>query len=165
MLHFGSKQLFWECSEMRVCDSCPAYLLPPIDFASLSKLRVPSDDENAITALLGYHRWYRIVSEYTSKGLTMAEDKLAALSGVSRQHQELMLNDDDEYLAGIWRSDLPGNLCWTVEASAGGDLKNSGYPAGKPKDRLVDFANDLQVLGIHGWVHLAPGMGRRATGL
>jgi hypothetical protein len=99
-----------------VCESCPAYLLPPIDFASLSKLRVPSDDENAITALLGYHRWHRIVSEYTSKGLTMAEDKLAALSGVPRQHQELMLNDDDEYLAGIWRSDLPGNLCWTIEA-------------------------------------------------
>jgi hypothetical protein len=119
MLHFGSKQLFWECSEMRVCESFPAYLLPPIDFASLSKLKTPSDNENEITALLGYYRWYRIVSEYTSKGLTMAEDKLVALSGVSRQYQELMLKDDDEYLAGIWRSDLPGGLCWTVEASAG----------------------------------------------
>ena len=83
---------------MRVCES---FLLPPIDFASLSKLKMPSGDENAITALLGYHRWYRIVSEYTSKGLTMAEDNLVALSGVSRQYQELVLKDDDEYLAGI----------------------------------------------------------------
>ena len=52
-----------------------------------------------------------------------------------------------------------------LKLQRGGDLKNGGHLAGKPKDTLVDFTNNLQVLGIHGWVHLASGMGRRATGL
>ena len=121
MLHFGSRQVFWECHDLRACESFPTGLLPRLNQISLATLRDHGNqpqNEDAMTRVLGNYHWYRIVSEYTSKQLTKENDKLAALSGVTRHFQQLKL-PGIQCSAGIWESDLPRALCWKVGDGGG----------------------------------------------
>lgn len=46
---------------------------------------------------------------YSQSRLTKQDDRLIALSGVGQRLQSIL---QDEYLAGIWRQQLPQNLIW-----------------------------------------------------
>jgi hypothetical protein len=52
--------------------------------------------------------WQQIVSIYTQHDLTYDRDRLPTLSGIAGQNKI-----DDQYLAGIWASELPHALFWT----------------------------------------------------
>ncbi len=53
--------------------------------------------------------WNRIVTLYTMCNLKKPEDKLIALSGIASEFHRNML-PDDEYPAGLWRSQMPEAL-------------------------------------------------------
>lgn len=53
--------------------------------------------------------WRRLVGNYTSRRLTMPDDKLPAISGLAGMFQIL---HDGEYLAGIWKHELHSGLLW-----------------------------------------------------
>jgi Heterokaryon incompatibility protein (HET) len=55
--------------------------------------------------------WSDLVEEFSQRILTYAEDRLPALAGIAR-HMSGILQDD--YLAGIWRSDLVAQLSWSI---------------------------------------------------
>lgn len=55
--------------------------------------------------------WTDIVDEYSATKLTVSSDRLTALAGVARRQAEAK---PDEYLAGMWRSQLIDQLCWSV---------------------------------------------------
>lgn len=57
------------------------------------------------------NRWYSLVKEYTSCKLTYPSDKLPALSGIIRK---LVEQNDDVYLAGLWRTNLIHWMSWQV---------------------------------------------------
>jgi hypothetical protein len=58
-------------------------------------------------------RWYDVLRRYTMCKITMADDRLPALSGIaSRVHERT----GDTYVAGIWRSDMLQGLSWRVRA-------------------------------------------------
>ncbi|KAH9209868.1 hypothetical protein DL95DRAFT_309068, partial [Leptodontidium sp. 2 PMI_412] len=53
--------------------------------------------------------WDLILMTYTSRSLIDSKDKLPALSAMAKMYHE---STNDEYLAGLWRNDLPGALLW-----------------------------------------------------
>lgn len=53
--------------------------------------------------------WDDVVHEYTTRAVTLASDKLRALSAIARVYQ---LETGKEYLAGLWKEDIPIALCW-----------------------------------------------------
>ena len=55
--------------------------------------------------------WNEIVQQYTSRSLTVREDKLPALSGIAAEFQRL---SGDVYLAGLWQRNLPWGLLWHI---------------------------------------------------
>src|SRR2546423_1312272 len=55
--------------------------------------------------------WNRIVAAYMKCGLTKADDKLIALSGIASNMQQVL---KDDYLDGLWRRFLPYELLWFV---------------------------------------------------
>jgi hypothetical protein len=57
--------------------------------------------------------WNKLVTDYTKRRLTNESDRLAAISGIERRLQPLLLS---VYCAGIWDSDILGLLwyCGTV---------------------------------------------------
>lgn len=61
--------------------------------------------------------WSLIVKRYTLCDLTLKKDKLVALSGIARKIQGLLGSD---YVAGLWRDQLPYALLWSVNSHTGG---------------------------------------------
>ncbi|KAI1421570.1 heterokaryon incompatibility protein-domain-containing protein [Xylaria sp. FL1777] len=72
-----------------------------------------------------HSRWETVLSEYTSRLLSVPTDRILAISGVA----EIFLShlrkegrdENEEYLAGIWKSSLPSMLCWHAVATEGVD--------------------------------------------
>jgi hypothetical protein len=55
--------------------------------------------------------WLQYIEDYSSRQLTVPDDKLPALTGVAKM---LARNTDDTYYAGLWKSHLPEDLAWRV---------------------------------------------------
>jgi hypothetical protein len=101
-LHFTSTQLFWECHENVACEIFPQGI-PHF-------LRIPGEgdkffDKEPFTRSM----WDWMVRRYSECKLTIAEDKLPAISGLAHIIQS---ETEDEYVAGMWRKDLEVQLCW-----------------------------------------------------
>ncbi|KAL9593413.1 MAG: hypothetical protein Q9219_007564 [cf. Caloplaca sp. 3 TL-2023] len=121
VLHFGHTQLAWECHEVEACEAYPTSLPvtqrstraihkgldPDVDGKTLQSM----GDRESSLKLHAYHVWNKIVAAYTAGELTVASDKLVALSGLARKMQILL---QDKYLAGLWKGTLSSDLLWKV---------------------------------------------------
>jgi len=76
--------------------------------------------------LLGGDWLENIVEEYSSRYLTYGSDRLPALSGIVHEFRRIR---GGHYLAGLWRDDLPRDLCWTKMFATGPCLKPVRYRA------------------------------------
>ncbi|KAH7356858.1 heterokaryon incompatibility protein-domain-containing protein [Rhexocercosporidium sp. MPI-PUGE-AT-0058] len=109
---FRSQELVWECRTSLWCEcgtlSRPSQQrIPASKKAFYKSLR--SRDQHAL-----YSLWSRIVNTYASKALTNSSDILPALSGLAKRFQESGAGD---YLAGLWREDLPLSLLWEAHGA------------------------------------------------
>ncbi|CZR51221.1 uncharacterized protein PAC_01096 [Phialocephala subalpina] len=57
--------------------------------------------------------WHETCTEYSTKELTFKKDKLPAISGLAKRFGEVL---GGEYLAGLWKDDLPLALCWSTKS-------------------------------------------------
>ena len=105
-LHFAS-QLFWECRMLQACETYPE--------------GIPNDDE-LYTELHGSEYsislknwqnedWVYLVKAFIQCSITKPEDRLVAIAGIAKSLQPLL---KDEYLAGLWKKDIPYNLVWSL---------------------------------------------------
>ena len=124
VLHFGKRQLLWECNELRACEVYPRGMRDP----DIGWGRVSDRDkflkESLTTILQGgwdnflyfpemHGAWNDLVQNYTKCNLTMSNDKLVAISGIVKRLQPSFKT---KYLAGLWRHDLLEHLLWHVES-------------------------------------------------
>jgi hypothetical protein len=100
-LHFGRKDLFWECKTKDACESFPKKL-PDLWYRNYNQEKQPLDAS-----------WDTIVYLYSRCNLTYSSDKLAAISGIARAIQG---KSKDQYLAGLWRHQMEIQLCWFTES-------------------------------------------------
>lgn len=54
--------------------------------------------------------WQAVVRNYTARSVTKPSDKLIACGGISEEFQRVLRTD---YLAGLWRDTLLGDLLWS----------------------------------------------------
>lgn len=127
-LHFGRKQVFWECSRAWRCE---AGLLPwPVTARTLWKpLMSPyyGEEESYVPEREASYdadlflEWKTVVRAYSQCKLTMPSDKLVALSGLAgdmRRALEARGTSSHRYHAGIWEATMPGDLCWYASIRA-----------------------------------------------
>jgi hypothetical protein len=108
VLHFGVRQIYWECHEKRACETYPSGLPdclglidPKLDFATGED----ADDDR-------YRFWWTcFVESYSKTALTRPSDKLVAIAGLAKRMQLAL---KDIYLAGLWKEDLIHQLLWRV---------------------------------------------------
>ncbi|KAI9688712.1 MAG: hypothetical protein M1822_001069 [Bathelium mastoideum] len=122
VVHFGRRQIAWECLESKACETFPSSVP---DYASGNEThsksaevktlvaadltRLPGAAVTAQSVARWYLVWERIVEAYTRAQLTFSSDKLIVLSGLaSRMQQELKYS----YMAGLWRPHMPLCLLW-----------------------------------------------------
>ncbi|KAH7263763.1 heterokaryon incompatibility protein-domain-containing protein [Fusarium tricinctum] len=105
-LSFNKKELHWECESGWRCECGQSEWMDTLEHEfSLRKLCGPgiSKDE-------AYRTWRDvIVPRYSSRKLTVASDKLPALSAVAQAFGDHL---QDTYLAGIWKGNIVESLCW-----------------------------------------------------
>lgn len=116
ILRFDQSQMWWECSSTyhseggsQLEEQLLGIDLPkPIRSTIKKRPLIPEHILN-VEARRRF-TWALIVDDYTSRKISYASDKLEALSGltnlIGRQRK------GDEYLAGLWRSEMPLSLLW-----------------------------------------------------
>ncbi|KAL9609931.1 MAG: hypothetical protein Q9167_005327 [Letrouitia subvulpina] len=82
----------------------------PLELSTVSPSSPASNNSNVMTL------WWNLVNEYSKKELTKETDILPALSGLASLFHTA--TGGDQYLAGIWRRDLPAALQWLTETPA-----------------------------------------------
>jgi hypothetical protein len=100
-LHFTKTEVYWECNHYSASETFPAGIPRAL-------MKAETFEKKPLDKTM----WSWIVEEYTSRSLTHYEDKAVAISGIAQKiHQKC----GDEYVAGMWHTDLAIQLCWFID--------------------------------------------------
>ncbi|KAL0943461.1 heterokaryon incompatibility protein [Colletotrichum truncatum] len=112
VLHFGQRQLAWECNQLTALEMFPAglpsVLLPQSKSEILATL-IQDQSQGTFDYLHLREAWSFLVGKYSVCELTNKDDKLIAFSGVAKMVEACIT---DEYIAGSWKSTLIYDLGW-----------------------------------------------------
>jgi len=117
IIHFGDRQLLWAQADGI---SANEHWPEGIPFEADPYFEITSDSlQNSWQSMLQlrvtprrrFDAWAYIIEDYSKRRFTYDTDKLAAISGIARASQEVT---EDEYLAGLWKTDLLDQLLWAV---------------------------------------------------
>ncbi|KAI0427164.1 HET-domain-containing protein [Xylaria sp. FL1042] len=127
VLYFGTETAYFRCqTERRLENSCITRP-PQVSWHTLLARSEGDSDRSELTKEsecshgnvvkrqtrdILYEKWRLLVTEYTERQLTVASDKLPALSGLARTFSLAL--GRDKYLAGLWRGNLIWDLLWVV---------------------------------------------------
>ncbi|EGO54152.1 hypothetical protein NEUTE1DRAFT_13510, partial [Neurospora tetrasperma FGSC 2508] len=95
VLHFGERQLMWECCEKDAAEVFPHGLHPELAASGNVRFKSFNLELDQVARLL----WNRIIWKYTGCDISRSEDKLIACSGIAKRFESLL---QDTYVAGIW---------------------------------------------------------------
>ena len=123
ILHFGERQLMWECREKDAAETYPNGLPRAISTGSDVRFKdlCPNTYLQQVRRFKGlsinpgvfaHLLWMRVVEAYSRCQLTKPDDKLPALSGIAKRMSDIL---GDDYVAGMWRRYLASELIWFVE--------------------------------------------------
>lgn len=104
-LHFGTKQVYWECRQTIASETNPDGLEIYRDGIPFKRL---TETSRAISS------WPSLVMRYSECALSFPSDKLVAFSAIERLYASSL---SDEYVAGMWRGQLRLHLLWKVDSS------------------------------------------------
>ncbi|SPO06909.1 uncharacterized protein DNG_09603 [Cephalotrichum gorgonifer] len=109
-LSLTTTQLWWECRESLMSEAWPGGVPEKLRYDPYNKAGDPSE-------ISSYHVvWCDLVEKYAACGLTVFSDKLVAMAGLASHRWGLLGGEEaDEYIAGLWRSQLPHSLCWETD--------------------------------------------------
>lgn len=128
VLHYASDQMYFECLQGMVSEDG---LSLPDRFLSMHIAPDCKDSDKSITPLQligersktspAMDRWLSCLMDYGPRDLKFPGDKLPAISGIAKAHQEQL---QDEYVAGLWRGSMIEGLCWhTLDGKAVADYR------------------------------------------
>lgn len=116
IVHFAKDKVFWECWSLKASEVFPVGLpdegmlywnSPDFNFDKSIGIDPEIFDEQRIKS-----RWAELVDAYSLTSLSFAEDRLLAISALAKRFCSAMRMDPSEYLAGMWRAELPESLVW-----------------------------------------------------
>jgi hypothetical protein len=105
MVHFESKEMFWECRELMECEC--------LEMRRAKEYKATMEKE---AKLHWYNTWHAVANQYHTRSLTHASDFLPALSGIATRLQKFGAGN---YLAGLWQKHLIDQLLWSVNPDIG----------------------------------------------
>ena len=168
VLHFGRREIFWECCTANYCETFPegvpqdvigrTDILPK---ATYERIRTSSytqaiihprifDISSRPVAEQMQMTWEALITEYTRCDLSNLGDKLIALSGMAQSvwlDWRSKLSGDVQYLAGVWNIHLPHALLWACTRCG---PRPAAYIAPTWSWASTDGQIDFQ---LHHWKH------------
>ncbi|KAI0533850.1 hypothetical protein GGR58DRAFT_521052 [Xylaria digitata] len=104
--HFTKDQIFWECRSLEASEVLPE----GIPDRALRSFGLGIDISASMDQLK--RRWYELAEQYSRTSLTFPSDRLLAISAVAKRLCLAMKLHPSDYLAGMWKNDLPQSLLW-----------------------------------------------------
>lgn len=104
VVHFAEDQVRWECQSCRDCEFSPG-----LDYSSKNLDVLTARSTKSVDI---YDNWETTVNRYTQCRLTVKSDKFVALVGLARRTCQQLGVVPTDYLAGIWRANMPAGLLW-----------------------------------------------------
>jgi hypothetical protein len=147
-LHYAS-QLFWECRESVACEAFPSGM-PRSSCDAMEPCLKPQAHPFSLKSWRGLFPsalWDKITESYAQCELTRASDRLVAISGIAK---ELRSTWGDDYLAGLWKGELPGCLIWAYSNVVGSLERPDRYrckPLVSGKETILIIFRPILVVG------------------
>lgn len=107
IIHFTKNQVFWECHSLEASEVLPQGI--PSEPLRLNKGVETSPQSTKEHVGL---QWYELVEACSRTELSFADDRLLAISALAKQCCLRMGLDSSDYLAGMWKADLPLSMLW-----------------------------------------------------
>lgn len=121
LLFYDGSQLRWECLSSYGSEGSPhGGSSRQIGFmqsvrSGIMDSRADFFDYPAVADINGklwqHHHFLKVVMDFTHRAMTNITDRLIAIAGIAGAIQQRTTN---EYLAGLWRDQLPYGLLWSV---------------------------------------------------
>ena len=99
LLHFGECELYWECDIKTRCE-CDQAKYWVTDKETFIMMLLPGLDLDTYM-----QTWKRLLTRYIHRHLTLATDRLIAMSGVAKLVDSVLGPLDGRYVAGLWSID------------------------------------------------------------
>ncbi|RMJ18090.1 hypothetical protein CDV36_002225 [Fusarium kuroshium] len=110
IVHFTKDQVFWECHSLEASEVLP-HGVPDRSPTHFDKSVGISSTSSNIQEVKS--RWYELVEEYSQTSLSYPDDRLLAISAVAKRFCSTMRLKPPDYLAGMWKDDLPQSMLWS----------------------------------------------------
>jgi Heterokaryon incompatibility protein (HET) len=117
VLVYSSWQVWWECLEVKKCDRGNPYNIGTTTFIGdyplngmMEHIEQTSRDSNNDPDVL-WNAWKQLIGNYSARDLSIATDKLPAVSGLASRFSRLW---GCAYYAGLWECMLVEGLNWYV---------------------------------------------------
>jgi Heterokaryon incompatibility protein (HET) len=114
IMHFGAKQLYWECRTLEASEAFP-HGLPQEVFTGKVKKSVHMDPRRPKSVesvdRWDFNKWANAVTAYSRSRLTFDSDKMIAIAGLAKSLQHPFLGS---YLGGMWSNFLLSHLTWSA---------------------------------------------------
>jgi hypothetical protein len=142
-IHFKCRELHWSESSLSANRDHGLYCGGDTD----TWARSLQPKETRFTKADLFDLWNNTISDYSECELTRPADKLTALSGLAKQFQDSLriAGVEANYLAGLWRSDLPSGLLWLSST-------NESLNHFKPRRAIENRAPSWSWASIDGFV-------------
>ncbi|KAK4161879.1 heterokaryon incompatibility protein-domain-containing protein [Cladorrhinum sp. PSN259] len=114
--HFTRDQIFWECLTQEASEVLPRGLGKQ---RRLGRWDIGAGMSTSWSPNRLRQQWKAVVSFYSRTSLSFVDDRLLAVSALAKRFCLVMGRKPDEYLAGIWKNDLPQSLLWFQQNRAG----------------------------------------------
>ncbi|KAJ0107028.1 hypothetical protein J7T55_006906 [Diaporthe amygdali] len=116
IIHFSEDQVFWECWSLRASEILPHGAPNPTLTDQNKRIGIDSTtfDSQEIRS-----RWCELVGTYSSTSLSFVNDHLLGISAVAKRFCTAMRVQPSEYLAGMWKNDLPLSMIWHQDSIPG----------------------------------------------
>jgi hypothetical protein len=131
-VHFLKHKVVWECDERRVSETDVTGKLEKFNFSERTYLAVPAAPSNGATDRITKFlwTWSDIVSLYSAGKLSVATDKLVALSGIAKyMFENRQDNRTLQYYAGHWSHNFESQLTWSPHSLSTGGRRSRTYVA------------------------------------
>lgn len=120
--HFGWRQVYWQCRENEACEIFPRSDLKwtAPSTAIWSQWTDSMGTRAALDAIVAnssyidvlHRRWRDLITAYSVCRLSHEEDIFVAMQGLVNEFSD---RTGEKWVAGFWRSQLPGDLCWITQ--------------------------------------------------
>lgn len=119
IVHFTKDQVFWECHSLMASEILPEGMPQDKD----SEQRYLSRDVGINSTNSDMQevkiQWYDLIETYSRTSLSFPDDHLLAISAVAKRFCSTMRLEPSDYLAGMWKDDLPLSLLWNQDPLPG----------------------------------------------